>query len=138
MIIVSGQPNASNYIVNLLPASPAIDAGDDDIIEATFPSAVDARGEPRKFAAHVDIGAVEYNGVIDGVPQPPFLRTSSGSDPYFKISFVAPADTSFSVVASANLVDWSLLGSPAEVAPGLYVFTDRRMSLNKFFSIQRH
>jgi len=43
----------------LLPGSPAIDSGDDALLVAPFNLAKDQRGFPRKYGAHVDIGAFE-------------------------------------------------------------------------------
>ena len=45
----------------LLPGSPAVDAGDDAVLNAPFNLATDQRGNPysRKIGAHVDIGAFE-------------------------------------------------------------------------------
>ena len=43
----------------LLPGSPAIDAGDDDILAAPYNLDADQRGQPRRSGTHVDIGAVE-------------------------------------------------------------------------------
>ena len=58
----------------LLPGSPAVDAGDDAVLNAPFNLATDQRGNPysRKIGAHVDIGAFEllpgdenYDGAVD-------------------------------------------------------------------------
>jgi len=58
----------------LLPGSPAVDAGDDAILNVPFNLATDQRGNPysRKIGAHVDIGAFEllpgdenYDGAVD-------------------------------------------------------------------------
>jgi hypothetical protein len=43
----------------LLPGSPAIDFGDDALLATPFNLAKDQRGFPRKYGAHVDIGAFE-------------------------------------------------------------------------------
>jgi hypothetical protein len=53
----------------LLPGSPAIDAGDDAILEAPYNLATDQRGQPRRSGTHVDIGAVEVP-VPDVVTEP--------------------------------------------------------------------
>ncbi len=134
LIAISGSASDSFYL-NLLPGSPAIDAGDDGLLDPPFSLSVDARGEPRKFAGHVDIGAVEYNGVVDQVVQKPILRTPL-SNSNFKISFVAVANMKFSIMTSGNLIDWTVAGSPNEIAPGLYVLEEARPSLNRFFSAQ--
>ena len=47
----------------LLPGSPAIDAGDDAACPPT-----DARGVPRPFGAHCDIGAYEANWPLYYLP----------------------------------------------------------------------
>lgn len=44
----------------LHPASPAIDAGDDALLEEAYGVTTDERGFARKSGAHVDIGAFEF------------------------------------------------------------------------------
>jgi hypothetical protein len=58
--------------LSLVPGSPAIDAGDDALLNAPFNLTTDQRGSPRKAGAHVDIGAFELltgdlnnDGVVD-------------------------------------------------------------------------
>jgi hypothetical protein len=50
----------------LLPASPAIDAGDDSVLGNPYNLATDQRGPgfARKSGAHVDIGAFEVQQVV--------------------------------------------------------------------------
>ncbi|MDQ3746600.1 MAG: hypothetical protein M3444_19680, partial [Acidobacteriota bacterium] len=47
------------------PASPAIDAGDDAVLNPPLSLATDQRGFARKVGSHVDIGAVEFNPTTD-------------------------------------------------------------------------
>lgn len=49
-----------NAIVFLID-SPAIDAGDDSVLNQPYALETDARGRPRKLGAHVDIGAYEFD-----------------------------------------------------------------------------
>ena len=44
----------------LLPGSPAIDAGDDSVLDPPLSLTTDQRGMPRLRAFHVDIGAFEF------------------------------------------------------------------------------
>ncbi len=55
-----GDYGGSTPTVPLLASSPAIDAGDDALINAPFSLAVDQRGSSRKTGTQVDIGAFEY------------------------------------------------------------------------------
>jgi len=57
----NGGPTATHA---LLASSPAIDAGDDSVLGAPLFLTTDQRGPgfPRKFGAHVDIGAFEFQG----------------------------------------------------------------------------
>jgi hypothetical protein len=67
-----------------LPSSPAIDAGDDAVLNPPLNLATDQRGFARMVGAHVDIGAVEFDAVTnaaDGVFQFRFsqYRVGEGS-----------------------------------------------------------
>jgi hypothetical protein len=55
----NGGPTAT---MALLASSPAIDAGDDSVLNAPLSLTTDQRGPgfPRKFGTHVDIGALEF------------------------------------------------------------------------------
>jgi hypothetical protein len=110
--------------MNLLPGSLAIDAGDDSVLNAPDNLTMDQRGAPRKSGAHVDIGALEYNGLINGVVQPPFLNNLQPSSAGFQFNFNGATQTAFSVLVSTNLSDWSVVGSATETSQGYYFFED--------------
>ena len=110
--------------LNLLPSSPAIDAGDDTVLNPPDNLTLDQRGQPRKSGAHVDIGAVEYNGLINGMVQPPVLKALQPSGSGFQFTFNAATQTSYSVFASTNLMNWTFLGSATETSPGWFYFED--------------
>lgn len=61
---------AKNF--HLLPVSPAIDSGSDVTYNAGF--TLDLDGNPRKFGAHVDIGAYECQTVIHLIFMPAVIR----------------------------------------------------------------
>jgi hypothetical protein len=47
------------------PSSPAIDAGDDTVLNPPLNLSTDQRGFARQVGSHVDIGAVEFNAATD-------------------------------------------------------------------------
>jgi hypothetical protein len=104
--------------------SPAIDAGDDSLINTL---ATDQHGLPRRSGAHVDIGAFELQETVLASPpllsQPEWLGSGG-----FKFSFSNVSDASFSVLSSTNIAlprsNWTLLGPATQNSPGHYLFTD--------------
>jgi hypothetical protein len=109
----------------LLPGSPAIDAGDDALLTAPFNLAVDQRSQPRKSGACVDIGSYEFDGVINGVVQPPLLANPrpSGDGP-FRFAFNAAPGLGYSVWASDHLTNWIIVGKATETTRGWFGFQD--------------
>jgi hypothetical protein len=55
------------------PSSPAIDAGDDTVMNPPLSLLTDQRGFSRKVGAHVDIGAVEFDPSADTIDNPQFF-----------------------------------------------------------------
>jgi hypothetical protein len=55
------------------PSSPAIDAGDDTVLNPPLSLATDQRGSARKVGSHVDIGAVEFDPAADTIDAAPFF-----------------------------------------------------------------
>ncbi len=106
-----------------LPGSLAIDRGDDSLTGAPENLQIDQRGAMRSFGLHVDIGAVEYNGIINGVVQPAIMGRP---DPEFGVpfGFNAASGLSYTVLASTNLTDWVSIGSESECRPGFFLFND--------------
>jgi hypothetical protein len=109
--------------LNLLPMSPAIDAGDDSVLNLPD-NLLDERGEPRLSGAHVDIGAVEYNGFNNGVLQSPVLKSGEQSDGNFGFFFNGAPGITFNVLASTNLSDWTVLNQATEISRGWFQFED--------------
>lgn len=117
--------NGSNTLtMSPLPGSPAIDAGDDALLSAPYNLTTDQRGQPRRYAAHVDIGAVEYNGKLNGLIQPPFVMNEQKSGAGFQFTFAAATKNSYSVLVTTNFVNWTLLGPAIETSPGFFSFKD--------------
>ena len=96
-----------------LAGSPAIDGGNDSVTNFL---ATDQRGYPRLSGAHVDIGAVELQGV------------SATNGPVLKLTFTSSPDTDFTVLASTNVTLasslWTPLGLALQNPPGQYQFND--------------
>jgi hypothetical protein len=61
MLGLSETFNGLTYSRAPLAGSPAIDAGDDAVLNAPFSLTTDQRGAPRRIRTHVDIGAVELD-----------------------------------------------------------------------------
>lgn len=109
----------------LLPGSPAIDAGD-DALAALQPT--DQRGLPRKFGAHVDIGAYEARWPAVTPPLLTGLGRSGGGT--FHVAFSNAPGALFTVLTTTNLAvpaaNWTVLPSSlvTEDPPGFYQFAD--------------
>ncbi|MSU59040.1 MAG: DUF5011 domain-containing protein, partial [Pedosphaera sp.] len=127
-----------------LTNSPAIDAGSDS---ATNSFATDQRGVgfPRSSGTHVDIGAVEYQFVVQVIiaTNAPVLtdltKLGNGS---FQFSFTNLPGASFTVFASTNVAlpfaQWSNLGAPVESPAGTFQFTDPQATNNtqRFYRVR--
>lgn len=96
-----------------LANSPALDAGANSVTNLL---ATDQRGYPRLSGAHVDIGAVESQGV------------NATSAPVLKLTFTNSPDIDFTVIATTNIAlpqaQWSVLGAARDNPSGQYQFTD--------------
>jgi len=110
----------------LLPTSPAIDAGDDSVVDpmGTYMLTTDQRGVlfPRKVCAHVDIGAFEANS---GVPP---IVNCPGNITTFTDAGQTTATVSFSVTASDSCgntlaptckIGSTIITSPHAFPPGI-------------------
>ncbi len=75
-------------------------------------------------STHVDIGAVEYNGLINGILQPAILARPQPAAAGFQLTFNAATQHTYTVLASANLTDWFVLGPATETTPGYFSFQD--------------
>jgi hypothetical protein len=108
----------------LLPGSPAIDAGDDSLLGPPESLTVDQRGNPRRSGAHVDIGAFEYNGMLNGVVLPPSLTDSAMAGGGLQFWFNGASGLNYSIWASSDLVTWIDLGSASEISRGWFFYQD--------------
>ena len=109
----------------LRPGSPAINAGDDSILDPPDGLATDQRGKPRQSGGHVDIGAYELQVAAGDIQVTGFGRSSSSST---QVRFAGESGVSYTVLMTTNcglpMSNWSAVGSPTETAPGQFDFTD--------------
>jgi hypothetical protein len=141
--------------VALLHGSPALDAGDEALLRPPYSLKYDQRGFRRKSGSHVDIGAFEYQFrggrahspadalILSGAYSPKRLKAADEPSIYddsnaahsYQLTFrdSTPGAT-FTVLATTNLslplVNWSVLGQPLQIAPGLFQFTDSQATNN--------
>ena len=117
--------------VSLLPGSPAIDAGDDGLLDPPFNLTTDQRGLPRKFGAHVDIGAFEFQAASLPLYLAGPAMLGNGTA---QLAFTNTPGASFTVLAATSvstpLSNWMVLGAPDEIAPGQFQFTDPQATNN--------
>jgi hypothetical protein len=131
------QPNGGATLTfGLLPDSPAIDAGDDSLLSSPLNLALDQRGQPRLSGAHVDIGTVEYNGMIDGVVMPPRLTGAVSASPGMQFWFNGCPGLTYSVWASTNLATWFSVGSASEVSCGWFFYGDSGGYSHLFYQVR--
>jgi len=110
--------------VALLPGSPAIDAGDDTILGAPENLTRDQRGSARLSGAHVDIGAFEYDGMLNGRVLPPLLVNSRTSGGGLQFQFNGSTGFKYSIWASSDLATWVNLGPASETSQGWFFYED--------------
>ena len=108
----------------LLPGSPAIDAGDDSLLSPPESLTLDQLGNPRRSGAHVDIGAVEYNGMLNGVVLPPSLIDSAMTGGGLQFWFNGASGLNYSVWATSDLGRWINLGAASEISTGWFFYQD--------------
>ncbi len=112
----------------LLPGSPAIDAGDDALLDAPSNLTTDQRGLPRRFGAHVDIGAVEHNEFHFAAP--PLFTNGT-----FQFTFTNVPNVSFILQVATNIpaTNWINLGPTTPLGGGLHQFADTNASSSARF-----
>jgi len=120
----------------LLPGSPAIDAGDDSLLSSPLNLALDQRRQPRLSGAHVDIGAVEYDGIVDGMVMPPLLTGAVSASPGMQFWFNGCPGYSYSVWTSTNLATWIAVGSASEVSRGWFFYGDSEGYNHCFYQVR--
>jgi hypothetical protein len=122
----------------LLHGSPALDSGDDALLNPPYNLSTDQRGFPRQAGAHVDIGAFEFQWNAS----PPDLITSTASaSNEFQFAFTNVSGATFSVLTNSTLqspnTNWTVMGQALEIAPGLFQFADPQATndANHFYRV---
>jgi hypothetical protein len=109
----------------LLSGSPALDTGDDTILDAPWNLTTDQRGLPRQSGSHVDIGAVEVQWASSPIRLVGCVRTTNGA---IQMTLTNIPGASLTVLAATNLASplptWTVLGPIPEIAPGQFEFVD--------------
>jgi len=130
----------------LLHGSPALDAGDDALLQRPYNLKTDQRGFARKSGAHVDMGAFEFqfgsgtaaqpivSGALVGNGSAHANAAGAGANlasaaSGFQLSFnSAVPGATFTVLATDDLSvpveKWSVVGQAVQVGDGLFEFTD--------------
>ncbi len=88
--------------------SAAVDAGDDAVLSAPYSLTTDQRGLLRKYAAHVDIGAYEINGIVTHT-----VTNTADSGPGTLRQTIAD-----SVAGDAIVFAYNIAGSPITLTSG--------------------
>jgi predicted outer membrane repeat protein len=134
------------FTMALLHGSPALDAGDDAVLDDPYALTYDQRGFPRQSGSHVDIGAFEFQPGIPSalsLAQVPILsaalsangRSLADTSRNFQLMFSNNAlGATFTVLVTTNLSiplnNWTVLGQPLQIAPGVFQFTDLETANN--------
>ncbi len=109
----------------LLYGSPALDTGDDTLLDAPWNLTTDQRGLPRQSGSHVDIGAAEVQWASIPIRLAACLGTANGA---IQMSLTNIPGASLTVLAATNLASplptWTMLGPIPEIAPGQFQFID--------------
>ncbi len=109
----------------LLAGSPALDTGDDTLLDAPLSLTTDQRGLPRQSGSHVDIGAFELQWALSPIRLATCTRTTNGA---IQLTLTNVPGASLTVLAATNLASplptWTVLGPIPEIAPGQFRFID--------------
>jgi hypothetical protein len=118
----------------LLAGSPAIDAGDDALLDPPFEVATDQRGLPRRTGLHVDIGAFELLPAAG-----PIRLTVRRTNALCVLTLTNLPGASVTVLASTNvaapLLNWTVLGAMPETDPGQFQFSDSANLPLRFYRV---
>lgn len=137
------------FTMSLLHESPALDAADSIVLKPPYALRKDQRGFPRKSGSRVDIGAFEFRyhnrGDYSSAPELTLSRILSPSDnlqlhePYKSYGSGTPTGVqltfsdntpgaTFTILTTTNIslpyTEWSVLGQPIQIHPGLFQYTD--------------
>jgi len=120
---------------SLLPDSPALDSGDDAL---TGLLSGDQRGYARQSGAHVDIGALEVQGVTTN-DRPWLTNPVKLGNGAFQFSFTNVPGAEFTVLTTTNLSlplsNWTAFSIVSEMPPGQFQSTDSASATNRFYLI---
>jgi hypothetical protein len=109
----------------LLSDSPALDSGDDSLLDAPLGLATDQRGLPRKSGSHVDIGALEVQWASNPICLAACISATDGA---VQMTLTNIPGASLTILAATNpslpVSTWTVLGPMFEVAPGQFQFID--------------
>lgn len=113
------------FTIALRQGSPAIDAGDDTLMESPLSLINDQRGYARKSGAHVDIGAYELHRAT-GKIEMAASRVTSGPGIQLTLTNVPGASLTMLCATNPNqpLIEWIELGGFREIAPGQFQFSE--------------
>jgi len=118
----------------LLAGSPALDAGDDALLDPPLSLTTDQRGFPRRSGSHVDIGAFEFQWPSSPIHLATCVPLTNGT---IQLTLTNVPGASFTMLASTNpsspLSTWTSLGGVPEIAPGQFQFVDPTASLPQRF-----
>jgi hypothetical protein len=108
-----------------LCGSPALDTGDDALLDAPLGLTTDQRGFPRQSGSHVDIGAVEVQWASNPIRFAACTRTTNGA---IQMTLTNLPGASLTILAATNLSlplsAWTVLGPIPEIGPGQFQFID--------------
>ncbi|MGA2176163.1 MAG: choice-of-anchor Q domain-containing protein [Verrucomicrobiota bacterium] len=109
----------------LLAGSPALDSGDDTLLDPPLSVTTDERGLPRRSGSHVDIGAFELQRAALPLCFTSITRTTNGT---IQMTLTNLPGASLTLLGAASpalpLPAWTVLGSFPEIAPGQFQFID--------------
>lgn len=114
----------------LLTGSPAIDAGDDAVLNAPLNITSDQRGFPRKSGAHVDIGAYEV-GVVSATAAT--LGAVSFGNNHLQFLLTGTAGWNYVVQASTNLAGGNWVPVVTNAAPFTFVQSNANTFPRRFY-----
>jgi hypothetical protein len=124
LLALLGDNGGPTPTMALLPASPAIDIGDDAACPPT-----DQRGVARPKGLACDVGAFELA---------PKLTLNKGLGSMMTLNYIFRASETNAIRASTNLLNWILLGTRISDANGTFQFEDPdsvRLS-RRFYQVQ--
>ena len=131
-----GSHGGATLTCALFPGSPALDAGDDTLLQSPLDLTTDQRGVPRLCLTHVDIGAFELRQASTPIL---FAASSAEAAGSIRLTLTNLVGASLTVLAAPSatspLSSWAVLGSVPEVAPGRFEFIHPATQPQRFFRL---